>query len=114
MLLWSCRTVWLIWFRIITFELRRIARIARRADRGRDHRGCVDKYCFSTFGFSATLNPSKLQVVKVIVVVVIVVVAAVVVVFRINSHNQVRGHRTSPSHTVAEEYPRRKTQTNQW
>ena len=31
----------------------------------------------------------------------------------INSHNQVRGHRTSSSHSGAEEYPRKKTQTNQ-
>ena len=31
----------------------------------------------------------------------------------INSHNQVRGHRTGSSHSGAEEYPRRKTQTNQ-
>ena len=29
----------------------------------------------------------------------------------INSHNQVRGHRTGSSHSGAEEYPREKTQT---
>ena len=32
---------------------------------------------------------------------------------RINSHNQVRGHRTGSSHSGAEEYPRERTQTNQ-
>ena len=31
----------------------------------------------------------------------------------INSHNQVRGHRTGSSHSVAEEYPREKTHTTQ-
>ena len=31
----------------------------------------------------------------------------------INSHNQVRGHRTGSSNSGAEEYPREKTQTNQ-
>ena len=31
----------------------------------------------------------------------------------INSHNQVRGHRTGSSHSGVEEYPREKTQTNQ-
>ena len=31
----------------------------------------------------------------------------------INSHNQVRGHRTGSSHSGAEECPRKKTQTNQ-
>ena len=30
----------------------------------------------------------------------------------INSHNQVRGHRTGSSHSGDEEYPREKTQTN--
>ena len=30
----------------------------------------------------------------------------------INSHNQVRGHRTGSSHSGAEEYPREETQTN--
>ena len=33
--------------------------------------------------------------------------------FNINSHNQVRGHRTGSSHSGAGEYPREKTQTNQ-
>ena len=32
---------------------------------------------------------------------------------QINSHNQVRGHRTGSSHFGAEEYPREKTQTSQ-
>ena len=32
---------------------------------------------------------------------------------QINSHNQVRGHRTGSSHSGAEEFPREKTQTNQ-
>ena len=31
----------------------------------------------------------------------------------INSHNQVRGHRTGSSHSGAEEYPREKTHTTQ-
>ena len=31
----------------------------------------------------------------------------------INSHNQVRGHRTGSSHSGAEEYPGERTQTNQ-
>ena len=31
----------------------------------------------------------------------------------INSHNQVRGHRTGSSHSGTEEYPREKAQTNQ-
>ena len=31
----------------------------------------------------------------------------------INSHNQVRGHRTGSRHYGAEKYPREKTQTNQ-
>ena len=33
-----------------------------------------------------------------------------IVVF-VNSHNQVRGHRTGSSHSGVEEYPREKTQT---
>ena len=37
----------------------------------------------------------------------------VVVCSRINSHNQVRCHRTGSSHSGAEESPREETQTNQ-
>ena len=33
--------------------------------------------------------------------------------FHINSHDQVRGHRTGSSHSGAKEYPREKIQTNQ-
>ena len=32
----------------------------------------------------------------------------------INSHDQVRGHRTGSSHSGAEEYPREKSQTERW
>ena len=32
----------------------------------------------------------------------------------INSHNQVRGHRTGSSHSGAEEYPRKKTHNPRW
>ena len=34
--------------------------------------------------------------------------------FHINSHNQVRGHRTGPSHSGAEEYPREKNTNQRW
>ena len=39
-----------------------------------------------------------------------IVVVVVVVCSHINSQNQIRGHRTGPSHSGAEEYPREKTQ----
>ena len=32
---------------------------------------------------------------------------------QINSHNQIRGHRTGSSHSGAEEYPRENTHTTQ-
>ena len=56
-----CSTVCPIRFRLITFEIRRIA---RQADHSRDHQGCANKCCCSTSSFSATLKASKFQVVK--------------------------------------------------
>ena len=60
-----CSTICPISFRLITFEIRRIA---IRADHSRDHHGCANKYCFSCFSFSATLKSSKFQVVKGIII----------------------------------------------
>ena len=56
-----CSAICPISFRLITFEIRRIA---RKADHSRDHQGCANKYCFSSFPFSATLKSSKFQVVQ--------------------------------------------------
>ena len=58
----ECSTVCPICFRLITFEIRRIA---RQADHSRDHQGWANiQQCFSSFSFSATLKSSKFQVVK--------------------------------------------------
>ena len=56
-----CSTICPISFRLITFEIRQIA---IKADHSRDHQGCANKYCFSSFSFSATLKSSRFQVVK--------------------------------------------------
>ena len=56
-----CSAICPISFRLITFEIRQIA---IKADHSRDHQGCANKYCFSSFSFSATLKSSRFQVVK--------------------------------------------------
>ena len=60
-----CSTICPISLRLITFERRRIA---RKADHSRGHQGCANKYCFSSFSFSATLKSSKFQVVEGIII----------------------------------------------
>lgn len=50
-------------FRLVTLEVRRIARKADRSSR--DHQGCANKYCFSSFSISAALiKSSEFQVVE--------------------------------------------------
>ena len=58
-----CSTICPISFRLITFEIRRIARKADHSSR--DHQGCANKICFGSFPFSASLKRSKFQVVKI-------------------------------------------------
>ena len=60
-----CSTICPISFRLITFEIRRIA---RKAVHSRDHQGCANKYVFLSFSFWATLKSSKFQVVKAIII----------------------------------------------
>ena len=59
-----CSTVCPICFRLITFEIRRVA---RNAEHSRNHQGWANKYCFFSFFFSATLKSSKFQVVECII-----------------------------------------------
>ena len=60
-----CSTICRIGFRLITFETRRIA---RKAYHSRDHQGCANKSCFSSFSFSTTLKSSQFQVVNGIII----------------------------------------------
>ena len=63
--IYPCSTICPVSFRLITFEIRWIA---RQADHSRHHQGCANKYCFGSFSFSATLKSSKFQVVNGIIV----------------------------------------------
>ena len=60
-----CITICPISLRLLTFEIRRIA---RNADHSRDRHGCANKYCLTSSSFWATLKSSKFQVVKGIII----------------------------------------------